>query len=180
MSDADGTDYPYDDAEESYRTLKFGSTSRAYGGPRVAYGIPTMREQEIVNTAKSNHQYLLDSLARSERALQEAEAEERIRLEKYGYDEWPIGTVITFDYTFGKGAFPNQRDKVYSYAILKSEAGWYSSGPRTPDARSWDGMITFWERGSVFNMKVVKGRRKFRPILPPHIQEEHGDYGVIS
>lgn len=141
---------------------------------------PPSRRKVHVTSARSNHQLLLDALARSEAALQAEEAEARARLDKYGLDVWPVGTIITFDYEFGKGAFPNQRGNVYSYAILKSGDSWYSSGPKTPDAKTWEDMIRFWDRGVVSNMQVVKGKKKFRPILPPHIQEEHGNYGVVS
>ena len=133
-------------------------------------------------TAKSNHQLLLDSLARSEATLQAAEAKEKAIREKYGFDHYELGTVICFDYVFKtpRSGVPVAVGITYQYVILKCERGWYTSGPSTHGARTWEQMISFWERGEASNFKVAKSWKTFKPILPPHIQETHGTMGVVS
>jgi hypothetical protein len=106
-------------------------------------------------------QMLISALTRNEREQRKVEEKERHIAETYGIDDWKIGTVITFDYQFNKP--PRSSNRIYQYAIMKCESGWYSSGPNTPDARTWDQMIAFWERGTVSNMRVAKTWKEFVP-----------------
>jgi hypothetical protein len=68
----------------------------------------------------------------------EAEVEKRLRLvAAYGKDNFPVGAVIRFRKQFKPDG------KLYAYAAIKCEDGWYTSGPRTPKGYSWDELVAW-------------------------------------
>lgn len=82
---------------------------------------------------------------------QAEKALDRVRqLDRYGEDDWEDGVVIRFDYQFqGHGT-------VYSYAAIKSNGLWYSTGPRAPKAYKWDELTSwFAEAANEVEVKVV-------------------------
>lgn len=65
-----------------------------------------------------------------------AQATMLARIEAYGSDIYEDGNVLLFDRTFNDG-------KTYSYAMIKAEGLWYTTGPRSPKGYSWDQIVAW-------------------------------------
>lgn len=64
------------------------------------------------------------------------EVEERLGfIADYGEDTYDDGTVIKFVKSFVKGG------KEYSYAAIKVDGLWYTTGPKVPKGYTWDELI---------------------------------------
>jgi hypothetical protein len=76
--------------------------------------------------------------------------------EKYG-TEPPMGSVVRWQKVFGDG-------KVYSYAAIHTENGWYTTGPRSPKRIGWEPLIEWIDAGgTAFNFAQIAG-----PFPIPH------------
>jgi hypothetical protein len=68
-------------------------------------------------------------------------AEERARVARIaelGQDsDYPDGTVLAWDQHWVNSA------TVYSYAAIKANNLWYTTGPRSPKAYTWDQLV-YW------------------------------------
>lgn len=70
--------------------------------------------------------------------------------ETYG-DEPPIGSVIRWQKVYGDG-------KTYSYAAIRTEVGWFTTGPRAPKGYDWDSLTSWIDAGgTAFNFSVLAG-----------------------
>lgn len=83
------------------------------------------------------------------------EAQNQIdQVERFGEDDWEMGTVLRFDKQFVSGG------TVYSYVMIKCPSrlrqggGWYSSGPRAPKDFSWEDMIAWIQEGPNSNVEL--------------------------
>jgi len=76
-------------------------------------------------------------------------ADELARLESRP-SEPDEGTVIQFEMKFGA------RD--YSYAAIRVAGMWYTTGPRSPKAYSWDELLD-WMDGNTFGFHVLQRYR---------------------
>lgn len=66
----------------------------------------------------------------------QAEVEKRLKLiEAYGEDCYPEGAVIRFKKQFAKDG------KQYSYAAIKAEGKWYTTGYNAPKGFNWDEFV---------------------------------------
>jgi hypothetical protein len=68
---------------------------------------------------------------------------------RYGAEP-PIGSVIRWRKQFGDG-------KTYMYAAIRTELGWYTTGPRSPKGYSWETLIEFIDlpRASVSDFAIL-------------------------
>lgn len=84
--------------------------------------IAALQGADLPMTDRTSH-IQLDSLRRQRERLDAHIAKlEAIRLQ-YGDDEFEVGSVLVFDKTFRNGT-----RRTYSYAALKTSAGWYLTG----------------------------------------------------
>lgn len=79
--------------------------------------------------------YLELDIERKLRQLEELEE----KYAKYGEDECEDGVVVIFDYQFVPGG------RVYSYAAIKAGGLWYTTGPKSPKAFTWEQFIDWLE-----------------------------------
>lgn len=76
--------------------------------------------------------------------------------DKYG-EEPPIGSVVRWQKVYKSGT-------TYSYAAINTELGWYTTGPRSPKAYTWDDLINWVDAGGTeFNFERIAG-----PFGPQH------------
>src|SRR4051812_36954809 len=54
-------------------------------------------------------------------------------------DPFEDGTLLRFDKRFGS--------KSYSYAAIRTDGLWYSTGPKAPKGFTWAEMVEFWVDG---------------------------------
>lgn len=64
-----------------------------------------------------------------------------VAIAKFGKDDWEDETVFRFDKQFrGSGV-------TYSYAMIKANGLWYSTGPKAPKGFTWSQMVDWWLQG---------------------------------
>lgn len=81
-----------------------------------------------------------------------AEANETLRLmERFGPDDYAEGTVIKFEKQFHRG------ERWYSYSAIKAGGVWYTTGPQSPKAYSWDDLTDWLASGDVRDFAVAVG-----------------------
>lgn len=83
------------------------------------------------------------------------------RSKVFGEDSYPTGTIIKFLYRF-----PDQyRREAYEYAVLKCSNGlWYTTGPKSPKAFSWEDLVRWWLEGETTEFRILHsalGARKY-------------------
>jgi uncharacterized small protein (DUF1192 family) len=84
-----------------------------------------------------------------------AEIEER--REKFGPD-LDEGDVVTFTKTFSDAKNATR----YSYAAIKANGMWYTTGPKSPKAYTWDELTEWFDReGGVYDLRVVTKTAKY-------------------
>jgi hypothetical protein len=88
----------------------------------------------------------IDVDARVQQVLEErqvqAEVEKRLQLiEAYGEDNFPEGAVIRFKKQFRPDS------TAYSYAAIKANGQWYTSGPKSTRAYSWLELVAWLVAG---------------------------------
>lgn len=76
-------------------------------------------------------------IARAEQAMRQLE-----KYEKYGEDDYEDGAVIIFEYQFTPSG------QAYSYAALKAHGKWYTTGPRSPKAYTWEELVSWFAEAS--------------------------------
>lgn len=64
-------------------------------------------------------------------------SEQLAQLDRFGEDDFEDGDVLRFDKKF------HQRGQVYSYAAIKANGLWYTTGPNSPKAYTWDELVQF-------------------------------------
>ena len=80
---------------------------------------------------------------------------------KYGADDYKSGDVITFGYRFvdrfayGDGSTSRNYTREYKYAAIKCNGLWYTTGPKSPKAYTWDDLIQWWDEGKLTYLKKV-------------------------
>lgn len=62
------------------------------------------------------------------------------KLNNYPEDVYEDGEVIRFDKTFNDGL-------TYSYAAIKAEGLWYTTGPSSPKGYSWEALLDWIFKG---------------------------------
>jgi hypothetical protein len=58
-------------------------------------------------------------------------------------DDFDDGNVVCFEKSFGGSYF-------YSYAAIKWDGLWYTTGPRSPKAYTWDRLVEWMQSGGGF------------------------------
>lgn len=101
----------------------------------------------------------------------EAELNERMR---YGRDTYEDGAILAWVKTF-----PDQPDKTYRYAALKSENRWYVTGARNNGPQTWDLLVAGWTSENV--VEVVRVMRTYYAIgTPEEIPAPNVETGDLS
>jgi hypothetical protein len=95
---------------------------------------------------KRGYAMIIDVDARVQQVLEErqvqAEVEKRLKLiEAYGDDNFPEGAVIRFKKQFRPDS------TAYSYAAIKANGQWYTSGPKSTRAYSWLELVAWLVAG---------------------------------
>jgi hypothetical protein len=122
-------------------------------------------ERQRRNLAAQAERTLLQ-LDRADQALEEERTKQADKLEKYGEDAFAEGTVITFQYqfpnTFQKGPDGERIywPMKYLYAAIKADGLWYTTGPKSPKAFTWQSLVDWWENGRVTKLRVVTKTEK--------------------
>lgn len=91
-----------------------------------------------------------DSLERQAARLLARADEMRAKYDRFGHDDYPDGSVITFEKTFDHymGRPLNRPSKPYFYAAIKDPTGrWSTTGPRAPKSYTWDELIQWMGDG---------------------------------
>jgi hypothetical protein len=118
------------------------------------------------NVIASQAERLLRQLDQTDVQLEEERTRQADRLEKYGEDAFPEGAVITFLYQFpnpfqkGPDGQRIYRPMKYLYAAIKADNLWYTTGPKSPKAYTWQNLIDWWENGRVTKLRIVTKTEK--------------------
>lgn len=78
--------------------------------------------------------------------------EELAQLERFPRDTFPEGTVIAFEMNFAPDDIDGQ---IYSYAAIKVNGRWYTTGPRSPKSYTW-GQLCEWMSTRVSQVRLMK------------------------
>lgn len=115
-------------------TINTDRTTRVYTGPADQGGtaMPQFTDAPAGSLARleAQRQATLDHAADLALRIQE--------IKRYGEDDYEDGNVILFERQFQPGG------RVYSYAAIKSEGLWYTTGPRSPKGFRWDELAAWW------------------------------------
>lgn len=96
---------------------------------------------DIYGNVKENSMSRMETLQKQAEYIMEQITKEQEKIAKYGTDDFADGTVISFQYQFvPKGVW-------YSYAALKWNGLWNTTGPKSPKALTWSELIAWWEQG---------------------------------
>lgn len=69
-------------------------------------------------------------------------------IESYGEDDFEDGAVLVFDKVMG--------NQTYKYAAIKAVGLWYTTGPKSPKAYTWDELVSWFSEGTpVFEVWYV-------------------------
>jgi hypothetical protein len=81
-------------------------------------------------------------------------------LSAYGEDNFEEGAVIRFTYIF------RPHGTEYSYAAIKCNNLWYTTGPRAPKAYTWEDLVAWWIEAHNFVADTIEVAKKWRDPHP--------------
>jgi hypothetical protein len=103
-------------------------------------------------------EYAADARVKAQRLADEEDKKSYWIAEHYGEDIYETGNIIHWEMSFqyhGNTKLKNPTGRVYQYAAIKADSLWFTTGPKSPKAYTWDELTTWFEKNKVEQLWFV-------------------------